>query len=74
MVTNDSRFFFRQQQPCSNAQSGCLCAEAGATTSQTTEHPRFAWREMRRQEAGFDEEEGGRLSVDGLGKDGLNAP
>ena len=29
---------------------------------------------MRRQEAGFDAEEGGRLTVDGRGRDGLNSP
>ena len=34
----------------------------------------FEWRELRRQEAGFDDEGGGRLSVDGRGREGLNSP
>ena len=34
----------------------------------------FEWRELRRQEAGFDDEGGGRLSVDGRGRSGLNSP
>ena len=33
-----------------------------------------AWRGLRWQEAGFDDEEGGRLAADGQGKDGLNSP
>ena len=31
-------------------------------------------RELRRQEAGFDDEGGRRLSVDRRGRDGLNSP
>ena len=65
---------FRQQRRSSNAQSGCSCAEAGATTSHTTAQSWFAWRELRRQEAGFDDEGGGRLAVGGRGRDGLNSP
>ena len=44
------------------------------TTSHATAQSRFAWRELRRQEAGFDDEGGGRLAVDGRGRDGLNSP
>ena len=33
-----------------------------------------AWRGLRRQEAGFDDEGGGRLAVDERGRDGLNSP
>ena len=50
---------FRQQRRSSNAWSGCSCAEAGATTSHTTAQSWFAWKELRRQEAGFDDEGGG---------------
>ena len=59
---------FRLQRRSSNAQSGCSCAEAGATTTQTTAKSRFVWRELRRQEASFDDEGGGRLGVDGRGR------
>ena len=65
---------FRQQRRSSNASSGCSCAEAGATIRHATAQSRFAWRELRRQEAGFDDEGGGRLAVDGRGRDGLNSP
>ena len=58
---------FRQQRWSSNALSGCSCAEAGATTGHATAESRFASRELHRQ-AGFDDEEGGRLAVDGAGK------
>ena len=34
----------------------------------------FEWMELRRQEAEFGDEGGGRLSVDGRGRDGLNSP
>ena len=40
----------------------------------TTAQSWFGWRELRRQETGFDDEGGGRLSVDGRGRDGLNSP
>ena len=46
----------------------------GATTSHATSQSRFAWRELRRQEAGFGDEGGGRLAVDGRGRGGLNSP
>ena len=72
--TCDSRVFCRRQQKCSNSQSRWQCAEAGATTSQTTARSRLASRELRRQEAGFDEKARGRLSVDEWGRDGLNSP
>ena len=65
---------FRQQRRSSNASSGCSCAEAGATTSHATAQSRFAWRGMRGQEAGFDDEGGGRLAVDGRGRAGLKSP
>ena len=74
MVTYDSRVVFRQQRRSCNARSGRSCAEAGATTSQTAAQSRSAWRKLRRQEAVFDGEGGGRLSVDGRGRDGLNPP
>ena len=34
----------------------------------------FEWRELRRQDAAFADEGGGRLSVDGRGRDGLHPP
>ena len=40
MDTYDSRAFFRQQRRSNNAQSECPCAEAGATTTQTTAQSR----------------------------------
>ena len=39
----------------------------------TTVQSRIAQREQHRQEAGFDDERGGRLGVDGRGNDGLNS-
>ena len=49
MDTYDSRVFARKQRPSSNAQSGCPCAEAGVTASQTTaQQSRFTQRELRR--------------------------
>ena len=66
---------FRQQRRSNNALSGCsACAEAGATTNHGAAQSRFAWRELRRQEVRFDDEGGGRLAVDGRGRDGLNSP
>ena len=65
--------FVGQQRPSSNAQSGRSCAAAGATTSQTAAQSRIAYKELRRQEAEFDEG-GGPLSVDGRGRDGLKSP
>ena len=65
---------FRQQRRSSNAKSRYSYAEAGATTSHTAARSRFAWRELRRQEARFDDEVGGRLAVDGWERDGLNSP
>ena len=63
--TYDSRVIFRQKRQSSNAQSGCLRAEADATTDQT---------KLRQQEAGLDDEAGKRHSVDERGRDGLNSP
>ena len=68
------RASFRQQRGSSNAQLGCSCAEAGTTTSHNTAQSWFESRELHWQEAGFDDEGGGRLSVDGRGKYGLNSP
>ena len=65
----------RQQRRSSNqCLIGMLVRGAGATTSHATAQSRFAWRGLRRQEAGFDDEGGGRLVVDGRGRDGLNSP
>ena len=48
-------------------------ARRQAPPRATLRQSRFAWRGLRRQEAGFDEG-GGRLAVDGRGRDGLNSP
>ena len=47
--------------------------EPCATTSQTTARSRLALRESRRQEVGFDDNAGGRSSVDERSGDGLNS-
>ena len=74
-ITCDSRVFCtgRQLLQCNNAQSRWVCAEAGATTSQTAARARLAHREARRKEAGFDDNAGLRSSVDERGRDGLNS-
>ena len=43
-------------------------------TSHTTAQSWFEWRELRQQDAGFNNVGGGRLSVDREGRDGLNSP
>ena len=42
--------------------------------TRITAHFRYAWKELRRQEAELDDDGGGRLSFDGRGRDGLNSP
>ena len=46
----------------------------GWYTCQTTARSRLAYKEPRRQEAGFDDNAGGKSSVDERGRDGLNSP
>lgn len=49
--THDLRVCFRQQRHSSNAQSRCACAQADATTDQTTAQPIAAvagWIRRRR--------------------------
>ena len=73
MVTYDSRVFLD-----SSGRAAMLNRDdrvrRQAPPRATLRLSQFAWRELRRQEAGFDDEGGGRLAVDGRGRDGLNSP
>ena len=55
MVTDESGVFLGSSGGAAMYKSRCSCADAGATTSNTTVQIRFAKRELRRPEAGFND-------------------